>query len=1588
MLSWTLTSPVATFGGYWAMDGAGQYYWVPDFEGDEPTEPPPGSGGTGPEMFEWHGGVWIIDGVAVEFTGTSTYQDFIPDADGDGLPDDWDPHPYDAANNSHWFGGGTWAIDGVLQSWEGLWLAGTGPLPDDDNDGLPDDWDPHPYDPANNTFEFSGGIFTRHGLTLALRSGFYAGSGVDGDEDGFPDDLDDRFINPASYGALQSWAGGTFLINGAPSTYGPLHYFAPAVADTDADGIPDELDAAPEDPWNGTYFHWSGGVFHVDGVPTTFAPRYHGGLFADGDGDTLPDVADPYPADPANNSAWWSGGTFTIDGIPTEFPGQWHRANAGDGDNDGIPEDMDPYPGDPNNPTLHQFIWQGGTFIINGQAQTLQPGTHPGVWADTDEVLIPDSLDPWPNDPSNNSAWWQGGTFTVDSQPHTFPAQWHRANAGDADADGIPDDLDPYPNDPLNPTPVTHSWTGGVFRVNGVEQTLPGGTYPGLWSDVDGDTIPDAADPYPADPANNSLWWPGGVWLIEGAQQTLAAQWIAASAPDGDGDGIPDAFDPHPADSWNGTGWWWPEAPSLTVKIHNQNVTFPRPHHLTPWSDSDGDGIPDIADPLPHDYYNGNDTDADGIPDSIEAQYPGLLDLSDPADAQSVRADGVSHLRAHLYNQQAAAASRPGLILPLTTLIPQERDTDLDTMPDRYEAAYGLNPFDNQDAAGNTHDDLVLLAEKAAAGLNPWEEVLPEDYLAVTGQDPSTMSNHDPVKSYAENDWDGDGVSNVDELLVFHTALRNTSSIPDESQILAAMLSGQVSQTTWLNFEHLIQPDTMCSCGGPDCGIHGCTCTVICDNWTPHYCGCGGLSCHVYECHCTEMCGGDPGGGGGGGGGGSGGGGSGGGTGTGPCQCERSQHPAGSQCGCPEGHSCPENELCPPPPGQGTCSTECPASEGNCSCLSGGLGRCTSASLGSLPPNCSTDSTGCECAAGCGATPPDPNVEGDEGTPCPCRISCNPQSFPCVCDCDPEFGGCAASPNPEIDHATCIAGTLTDPPPGHVRTGELPCSHFILVELAVDADRDGLVTFGSDSTSSDKPFRFWVNDDHDHGVDTEDLNGDRNCDDGMLNGIRDLEDFTVLKMRIGALRQTLSQQNGKIGFRWKDISGGSPSCRIFTGSPSLEKAADYLSTADGAETVRAQNLFVMNTLVSGGSAAWLRSSLLTETSSDEITLLMEGCADGKGKLTLVFELKGQMVDGPSLDVQLLRVGEMYDRGRITVDAPGIPNPWDNVNPPALAWAPDTAAGSPKVDPHAKAKTIIWVHGWRMDYAEYASWGDTSFKRLWQMGFTGRFYAFRWPTFSGENDGLPSLENITSYDLWRDGGLTYNASEYRSWLSGPALANFVNQTANSDSRYLFAHSMGNVISGAALRAGMNVTKYAMCNAAMASMAYDGVHNDELDNDFETIDTDPTPLAAAIWGLSNRFNPTGRTTIVNFALPMDDALGLWSFNNKWFKPYNFLVWGYGYDRWNPYPNEKLWYGNLGGISFVRYLTTDAEAYGYCVQARTRTAGAKLGVGNMSSTVDMSTFGFGDEHSAEWNRSYQNSYGFWKRLMEEFDEDVSNR
>ena len=67
--------------------------------------------------------------------------------------------------------------------------------------------------------------------------------------------------------------------------------------------------------------------------------------------------------------------------------------------------------------------------------------------------------------------------------------------------------------------------------------------------------------------------------------------------------------------------------------------------------------------------------------------------------------------------------------------------------------------------------------------------------------------------------------------------------------------------------------------------------------------------------------------------------------------------------------------------------------------------------------------------------------------------------------------------------------------------------------IAVDANRDGDIVFEGDSadtTSGEKPFRFWINDDDD-GRTNEEVEivppADEDHADGTVQTMRDLEDF-------------------------------------------------------------------------------------------------------------------------------------------------------------------------------------------------------------------------------------------------------------------------------------------------------------------------------------------------------------------------------------------------------------------------------------------------------------------------------------------------
>jgi hypothetical protein len=595
------------------------------------------------------------------------------------------------------------------------------------------------------------------------------------------------------------------------------------------------------------------------------------------------------------------------------------------------------------------------------------------------------------------------------------------------------------------------------------------------------------------------------------------------------------------------------------------------------------------------------------------------------------------------------------------------------------------------------------------------------------------------------------------------------------------------------------------------------------------------------------------------------------------------------------------------------------------------------------------------------------------------------------------------------DGSTYSPGHLLDP---RLLNGGKNGSYKIVVisaELMVDGNRDGEMSFDdpavhdADQTSEEKPYRFWVNDDADGNLVGEEIEGGSpDYADSYLKSMRDLEDFTRLWITFKGITEPAKSGAITVQLEWKAMDGGSnwpsdagtPAINVFRavetdgGNKYLSDEATAKSQVSYGNTPTEYSISLGR--VGRGQPLTLPASFFATLSESQPNkfLLFEGAGEGRGQLVLTLQKDGQKIgEYPPLYLDLKDVRRMYERGKITLDASEIPDPWNNDNPPPLTWVWDPWNWPPDIDPNAQDKTIAYVHGWRMTYGEYLLWADATFKRLWHSGYKGRFYSFRWPTYHGDNNGPNPV------DIFKPGGTTYNPSEYRAWLSGPALANFVNGLPNANARYLIAHSMGNVASGSALRNNMQVTRYAMCNSAMAAMAYDGALQPN-DPSFETPDTDVDPDTRQSFGLANKFNPAG-TQIINFSLPQDYALGVWALNNEFFKPQRIdLPAGKFYEYRSSAPaGSKLMLGEQGGepIRDLRAVTSVPEAMGYVTKSRTRAAGVREDTGgSVVSFVHMGAdgFEFGDEHSAEWVYSLQATFPFWKEILKKFDIDVTNR
>jgi hypothetical protein len=600
--------------------------------------------------------------------------------------------------------------------------------------------------------------------------------------------------------------------------------------------------------------------------------------------------------------------------------------------------------------------------------------------------------------------------------------------------------------------------------------------------------------------------------------------------------------------------------------------------------------------------------------------------------------------------------------------------------------------------------------------------------------------------------------------------------------------------------------------------------------------------------------------------------------------------------------------------------------------------------------------------------------------------------------------------------------------------------------LSVDYDRDGLIAPGSyaDATFESRPFRFWINEDSD-SLEQFGKGGDTDVEE-LIDGTglfrdyaaigqsgrreiackRDLEDFAMMSLHLGNLVGSIKQGRLRVGISVSGAEGATPSINMFRCAPQLTSPRDHVSDDQKAATMVHVPVSLQVGPGLAGDVAWLTAEILglsdDAVQPDEFNFLFEGVGVGTGVFKVIIEqvsvdeetgeaIAGAQIVACELHVKLMHAGEMVQRVYATVDGSiatpsTIRDPWnyrDGVNQQQWGWLADDKFTFER-DPDESEQRVIHVHGWRMDDAEKRNWSEMSFKRLWHQGYKGRVCAFSWPTYGPENSNI-------------DGYPTYNLSEYRAWLSGKSLKLFTDRLkhdgTDSSNIKIFAHSMGNVVVGSAIREGMHVGGYVMQHAAMSSQAYDPdngnlqywslIQSDTPDT--ETNETDPAWVNRRM-GLNGKFGtclvkdglfdsivlrnafetPAGDIRPINYFLKTDNALEWWITNQELNRPSSINTSGFYYYNINNGKGIHLGYLRNVADDFLRdgrAVIDLPEAMGFVTRSRTVPVGATERVGgSVRKNVDLSgsDFKFNKRHSAEWDFRIQTSCKYWGVLFKD--------
>lgn len=364
------------------------------------------------------------------------------------------------------------------------------------------------------------------------------------------------------------------------------------------------------------------------------------------------------------------------------------------------------------------------------------------------------------------------------------------------------------------------------------------------------------------------------------------------------------------------------------------------------------------------------------------------------------------------------------------------------------------------------------------------------------------------------------------------------------------------------------------------------------------------------------------------------------------------------------------------------------------------------------------------------------------------------------------------------------------------------------IDLRVDANRDGKIDFDSDSdkTTPAKPFRFWINNDHDHPLfgDQESRPGlpiAADSSDKVIVGFRDLEDFTTFSIKLEKSAADKLQQGFKLA-----VEADGFAINIYKTAPSI-RPTDYL-TSKPVALAQLKGTFQM---ADGRSKSYataldpedLGAYIQPSEYSDPIRFIFEGKSPGSGTIKLLLKSPTGTVATQEANVTLSDPKDHFSKGHAS---DRFKLRWqDPINyvQPRVSYENDSASFI--APPGETKECIVFVHGLNNTAWDYENSSETMYKRLWHQGFKGRFASFRWPT-PLQTDGLELIKSTEFFALNYGTALKAYVSALQNELSGYSIR-------------IAAHSAGNIVASQAIREGAPVAALVLMQAAVSGSAYD-------------------------------------------------------------------------------------------------------------------------------------------------------------------------